>query len=35
MPDVDQKLVDNFSFLISIVDPNLSKKAFTCLLGGH
>ena len=35
MPEVDQKLMDNFSFLISTVDPNLSKKALTFLLGGH
>jgi len=35
MPEVDQKLIDNFSFLISIVDPNLSKKALTFLLGGN
>ena len=26
MPDVDQKLIDNFSFLISTDVPNLSKK---------
>jgi hypothetical protein len=35
MPEVDQKLIDNFSFLISTVDPNLSKKALTFLLGGQ
>ena len=29
-----QKLIDNFSFLISIVDPILLKKFFTFLLGG-
>jgi hypothetical protein len=35
MPEVDQKLIDSFSFLISTVDPNLSKKALTFLLGGQ
>ena len=35
MPDVAQKLIDNFSFLISIVVPILSKKFFTLLLGGQ
>ena len=32
---MDQKLIDNFSFLISIVVPILSKKAFTFLSGGQ
>ena len=32
---MDQKLIDNFSFLISTVVPTLSKNAFTFLLGGH
>ena len=35
MPDVDQKLIDNFSFLISTVEPILSKNFFTFLLGGQ
>ena len=35
MPEVAQKLIDDFSFLISIVEPSLSKKALTFLLGGH
>ena len=35
MPDIDQKLFDNFSLLISIVVPILSKKLFTCLSGGQ
>jgi hypothetical protein len=35
MPEVDQKLIDNFSFLISTVEPSLSKKALTFLLGGQ
>jgi hypothetical protein len=35
MPEVDQKLIDNFSFLISTVEPILSKKALTFLLGGQ
>ncbi len=35
MPDVDQKLIDNFSFLISTVEPILSKNFFTFLFGGQ
>ena len=35
MPDIDQKLFDNFSLLISIVVPILSKKLLTCLSGGQ
>ena len=35
MPDVDQKLIDNFSFLISIVVPNLLKNILTFLFGGQ
>ena len=35
MPDVDQKLMDSFSFLISIVEPILSKKFLTFLFGGQ
>ena len=35
MPEVDQKLIDSFSFLISIVVPILSKKLLTFLLGGQ
>ena len=35
MPDVDQKLIDDFSFFISTVVPTLSKKALTFLLGGQ
>ena len=35
MPDVDQKLIDNFSFLISIVVPILLKKVLTFLFGGQ
>ena len=32
---MDQKLFDDFSLLISIVVPILSKKLFTCLFGGQ
>ncbi len=35
MPDVDQKLIDNFSFLISIVVPILLKNILTFLFGGQ
>ena len=35
MPDVDQKLIDNFSFLISIVVPILLKNVLTFLFGGQ
>jgi hypothetical protein len=35
MPDVDQKLIDNFSFLISTDVPNLSKKDLIFLFGGQ
>ena len=35
MPETDQKLFDNFSFLISTVVPNLLKKFFTCWSGGQ
>ena len=32
---MDQKLIDNFSFLISIVEPILLKNSLTFLLGGQ
>ena len=35
MPDIAQKLLDNFSLLISTVVPILSKKLLTCLSGGQ
>ena len=35
MPDIDQKLIDNFSLLIWIVEPIWSKKSFTFLFGGQ
>ena len=35
MPDVDQKFLDNFSFLISTAVPILLKKIFNCLSGGQ
>ena len=35
MPEVAQKFFDDFSLLISIVVPILSKKLFTCLSGGQ
>ena len=35
MPDVDQKLIKDFSFFISTVVPILLKKSFTFLLGGQ
>ena len=35
MPDVDQKLIDDFSLLISTVVPILSKKFLTFLFGGQ
>src|SRR5210317_11175 len=35
MPDVDQKLIDNFSFLISTVVPKLLKNFFTLAFGGQ
>ena len=35
MPEVYQKFIDNFSFLISIVEPKWSKNFFTFLLGGQ
>ena len=35
MPEVDQKFIDDFSFLISTVVPNLLKKALTFELGGQ
>ena len=35
MPDVDQKLIDDFSFLISTVVPSLLKNVFTFAFGGQ
>ena len=35
IPDVDQKLIEDFSFFISTVVPILLKKSFTFLLGGQ
>ena len=35
MPEVTQKLIEDFSFLISIVVPILLKKSFTLLFGGQ
>ena len=35
MPDIDQKLIDNFSLLIWMVEPIWSKKSFTFLFGGQ
>ena len=35
MPDVVQKLIEDFSFLISIVVPRWLKKFFTLILGGQ
>ena len=35
MPEVDQKLIEDFSFFISTVVPILLKKSFTFLLGGQ
>ena len=35
MPEVDQKFIDDFSFLISTVVPKLLKNAFTFELGGQ
>ena len=35
MPEVDQKFIDDFSFLISTVVPKLLKNALTFVLGGQ
>ena len=35
MPEVDQKLIEDFSFFISTVVPILLKKSLTFLLGGQ
>jgi len=35
MPEVDQKFIDNFSFLISTVVPKLLKNALTFEFGGQ
>ena len=35
MPDVVQKLIEDFSFLISIVVPRWLKNFFTLILGGQ
>ena len=35
MPEVAQKFIEEASFLISRVVPNLSKKFFTFLSGGQ
>ena len=35
MAEVVQKFSDNFSLLISTVDPNLSKNFLTLLFGGQ
>ena len=35
MPEVDQKFIDDFSFLISTVVPKLLKNALTFELGGQ
>ena len=35
MPEVAQKLIDDFSFLTSIAVPILSKNTFTFLFGGQ
>ena len=34
MPEVDQKLFESFSLVISIVVPRLSKNLLTFLFGG-
>ena len=35
MPDIVQKLIEDFSFLISIVVPRWLKNFFTLILGGQ
>ena len=35
MPDVAQKLIEDFSFLISTVVPILLKNSLTFLFGGQ
>ena len=35
MPEVAQKFMDDFSLLISIVEPKLLKNFLICLFGGQ